>query len=128
MADAQASREQSPTSPEQFPCSECGAKLRFKPGSDVVKCDHCGHENPIPKQPWTRIEEQDLGQGLAKIEETAVTEVKRTVKCPSCAAEFTFDPNLHAATCPFCASPVVAETHSVRVIQAAASAFRIPSC
>lgn len=124
MAEAQPSGYASATLADQFPCSECGAKLRFKPGSDVVKCDHCGHENPIPKSdsPWEQasVEEQDLERGLAQIESTAVTEEKRTVKCNACAAEFTFDPNVHAATCPFCASPVVAETHSVRVIQAAA--------
>lgn len=109
-----------PVTGEQFPCAQCGAKLRFKPGSDAIRCDYCGHENPIPKRPWTQIEEQDLEQGLEKIESTAATEEKRTVKCQSCAAEFTFDPHVHAATCPFCSSPVVAETHTVRVIQAAA--------
>jgi DNA-directed RNA polymerase subunit RPC12/RpoP len=109
-----------PTSADQFPCANCGAKLRFKPGSDVIKCDYCGHENAIPKRPWSRIEEQDLETGLTEIEKTAPTEEKRTVKCSSCAAEFTFDPNVHAASCPFCGSPVVAETRSVRVIQPAA--------
>jgi DNA-directed RNA polymerase subunit RPC12/RpoP len=113
MADRQAAVD-------QFPCGQCGAKLRFAPGTDVVKCDHCGHENPIPKQPWARIDEQDLETGLTKLESTAPAEEKRTVKCNSCAAEFTFDPNVHAASCPFCGSAVVAETHTVRVIQAAA--------
>ncbi|MCW5771533.1 MAG: hypothetical protein KIT16_07865 [Rhodospirillaceae bacterium] len=108
------------TAVDQFPCKECGAKLRFKPGSDVVKCDYCGHENAIPKRPWSKIEEQDLDKGLDQIEASAPTEEKRAVKCQSCAAEFTFDPNVHAASCPFCGSPVVAETHSVRVIQPAA--------
>lgn len=105
---------------DQFPCEQCGAKLRFKPGSSVVKCDHCGHENPIEVPADAVIEEQDLHGGLALLEQSQPTEEKRTVKCTACAAEFTFDPNVHAATCPFCASPVVAETHSVRVIQPAA--------
>ena len=109
-----------PTGVDQFPCAQCGASLRFKPGSDVEKCDHCGFENPIPKRPWTRIEEQDLEAGLSHIENTAAVEEKRTVKCGACAAEFTFDPNVHAASCPFCGSPVVAETKTVRVIQPAA--------
>jgi DNA-directed RNA polymerase subunit RPC12/RpoP len=120
MAELEAAPQRAETAVDQFPCEQCGAKLRFKPGSDAVKCDHCGHENPIPKRPWTLIEEQDLEQGLAKIETTAATEEVRTVKCQACAAEFTFDPHVHAAACPFCASPVVAETHAVRVIQPAA--------
>jgi DNA-directed RNA polymerase subunit RPC12/RpoP len=123
MAEARETTPSTPAKPaavDQFPCEQCGAKLRFKPGSDSVKCDHCGHENPIAKRPWTHIEEQDLAAGLDKIESTAATEEKRTVKCTSCAAEFTFDPHVHAASCPFCTSPVVAETHTVRVIQPAA--------
>jgi DNA-directed RNA polymerase subunit RPC12/RpoP len=104
----------------QFPCGACGAKLRFKPGTDVIKCEHCGHENPIPKRPWAKIEEQDLDDGLRRLEQTQPTEEKRVAKCDACAAEFTFDPNVHAASCPFCGSPVVAETHSVRTIQPAA--------
>ena len=86
MAEAQPSGYASATSADQFPCSECGAKLRFKPGSDMVKCDHCGHENAIAKGagPWDHaaaVEEQDLEKGLAQIQSTAVTEEKRTVKC-----------------------------------------------
>ena len=79
MAEPQAAPGTTPAAPKpsaiyQFPCAQCGANLRFKPGSDAVKCDHCGHENAIPKRPWTRIEEQDLAQGLEKIESTAAVE------------------------------------------------------
>ncbi len=105
---------------DQFPCRQCGAVLRFRPGTDAIVCDHCGFENPIPKRPWTRIEEQDLDQGLRRLGETQPVEEKRVVKCGACAAEYTFDPNIHAAACPFCGSAVVADTHSVRVIQPAA--------
>ncbi|HEY7609464.1 MAG TPA: primosomal protein N' (replication factor Y) - superfamily II helicase [Alphaproteobacteria bacterium] len=120
MADVQPPAPATPAAVDQFPCAQCGANLRFRPGTDSIKCDFCGHENAIPKRPWTHIEEQDLAQGLAKIESTATTEEKRTVKCGACAAEFTFDPNVHAASCPFCGSAVVAETKTVRVIQPAA--------
>jgi hypothetical protein len=64
MAEVQ--QDQGPKAPisgDQFPCEQCGAKLRFKPGSDTIKCDHCGHANPIPKRPWTQIEEQDHAVG-----------------------------------------------------------------
>src|SRR5574338_1510051 len=117
MAEPQPGAPATPAAVDRFPCAQCGASLHFKPASDVVKCDFCSFENPIPKRPWTRIEEQDLAEGLAHIENAAAMEEKRTVKCDSCGAEFTFDPNVHAASCPFCGSPVVAETRTVRVIQ-----------
>ncbi len=105
---------------DQFPCKQCGALLRFKPGTDAIACDYCGCQNPIAKRPWALIEEQELVRGLERLTETQPIEEKRVVKCKACAAEFTFDPHVHAASCPFCGSAVVAETHTVRVIQPAA--------
>ena len=33
----------------QFPCSRCGAKLVFRPGTSLLVCEHCGGENAIPE-------------------------------------------------------------------------------
>jgi DNA-directed RNA polymerase subunit RPC12/RpoP len=100
----------------EFPCGSCGAKLRFKPGTETITCDHCGHQNPIPKSE-VQVEENDLLSALNSVAEEQPTEEKRTVKCSACAAEFTFDANVHSSECPFCASPIVTETKSVRTIQ-----------
>ena len=100
----------------EFPCGSCGAKLRFKPGTDAITCEHCGHKNPIPKSE-VQVEERDLLSTLHTVAEEAPVEEKRTVKCSACAAEFTFDANVHSSECPFCASPIVTETKSVRTIQ-----------
>ena len=47
----------------------------------------------------------------AEIEET------RVVSCPNCGAQTEFDADLHAAECPFCATPVVTDTGTHRHIK-----------
>ena len=47
----------------------------------------------------------------ADLEETRVN------TCPNCGAQTEFDPDIHAAECPFCATPVVADTGCNRHIK-----------
>ena len=44
-------------------------------------------------------------------------EETRVSHCDTCGAEVQFDPNIHSAECPFCASPVVADTGAHRHIK-----------
>ena len=42
-----------PTRPENafiktFPCTGCGAKLSFAPGTRDLQCEYCGTANAIP--------------------------------------------------------------------------------
>ncbi len=108
------------TQEHRFPCDSCGSDMRFDPGDERLVCDHCGNIEPIEHGPWSRASaiteldfEQAVGAGLgtAEIEET------RTVECPNCAARFEFDPAVHAAECPFCATPVVTDTGTSRQIK-----------
>ena len=93
----------------QLACERCGAVLAYAPGTDCLVCAYCGHENRIEVAP-TLIVEQPLEAALAEGEPQEALEEIRTVKCPSCAAEFTFDPGKHAGSCPFCGHSIVADT------------------
>lgn len=110
-----------PALPEQhrFPCSNCGNDMRFAPGQNKMICDYCGNEEPIAGSgPATApIREIDFRQGLEAALPLAETQETRLVKCPNCGAEFEFDPNIHAAECPFCATPVVIGTGLSRHIK-----------
>jgi DNA-directed RNA polymerase subunit RPC12/RpoP len=103
----------------QLACAQCGAVLAYAPGTNELACTYCGHVNPI-REVATEIVEHCLdtalrdGLGSAPIEET------RTVKCGSCAAEFTFDPATHAGSCPFCGHSIVTNTGAHRQIKPAA--------
>ena len=106
-----------PTQEHRFPCDDCGGDMRFDPGDDRLVCDHCGNVAPLDRARGGIAEiaiARGLDAGDAPQEETRVTD------CPNCGARFEFDPAIHAAECPFCATPVVADTGTDRHIRPAA--------
>ena len=96
-----------------FKCDQCGAKLIFHPGSHNQTCPYCGHMNPIPDSAET-VAELDFLTHLREMERDAPTEERLTVKCQACGAESTFDPNVTAHQCAFCAADIVATTRANR--------------
>ena len=109
----------SPTTEHRFPCDNCGSDLRFDPGDHQLICDHCGNEQQIEGQgPWTgSIVELDFRRAIDKQLDAADIEETRVNKCPNCGAQTEFDPDIHAAECPFCATPVVTDTGAHRHIK-----------
>lgn len=105
----------------RWPCSQCGAKLRFSPGQTSLTCDHCGHAQDIPAAvddaKSRAFKELDLGRGLADDLPTGTTEDVRTTSCPSCGAQIEVTGATHATECPFCATPVVLDTGTHRLIK-----------
>ena len=104
-----------------WPCDSCGADLRFAPGQTQLVCAHCGHVQSIAAaNPWSKsrgLAELDLEQALRnELPGGAMADV-RTSSCPSCGAVVEFDGATHARECPFCATPVVADTGSQRLIK-----------
>ena len=104
----------------RFPCTTCGADLRFDPGDDQLVCDHCGSTEPIDHGPWQRataVQEQDFRRAVEAGLGTAEMEEARTSTCPNCAAQIEFDDAVHSTECPYCATPVVTDTGTARQIK-----------
>ncbi|MGR3503226.1 primosomal protein N' (replication factor Y) - superfamily II helicase [Pseudaestuariivita sp.] len=104
----------------RFPCDNCGADLRFAPGTDKLECDHCGNTQTLDGAgPWgqSSIQELDFERAVADKLPQAEMEETRVTTCPNCAAQVEFDANVHAAECPFCATPVVTDTGAHRHIK-----------
>jgi DNA-directed RNA polymerase subunit RPC12/RpoP len=104
----------------RFPCPACGADLRFNPGAGQLVCDHCGHTEPMAAPPpATRggLRELDFRAAVANQLPAAELEETRGVTCTNCGAQFEFDRSVHAAECPFCATPVVTDTGPQRHIK-----------
>jgi hypothetical protein len=94
------------------PCTGCGAKLEFAPGTLSLKCPYCGAQNEIAAassdQQARALERLDF---LAYLKQKAGDEPHlelQTVKCPACGAAVQLPPNVMADRCPFCAGPLVA--------------------
>ncbi|WP_415184933.1 primosomal protein N' (replication factor Y) - superfamily II helicase [Phaeovulum sp.] len=103
-----------------YPCESCGADLRFAPGETQLVCDHCGHIQEIPHatgRGTTQLVELDLAAALrAELPELEVEE-QRTLSCPNCGSLIALAGAIHASECPFCATPVVADTGTKRLIK-----------
>ena len=114
MADGQSSEAE-----HRFPCDTCGSDLRFDPGDHQLTCDHCGNVQEIEGAgPWKgSIVELDFQQAVQRRLSDADIEETRVNSCPNCGAQTAFDPDIHAAECPFCATPVVTDTGTHRHIK-----------
>jgi LSD1 subclass zinc finger protein len=95
-----------------FPCSNCGAPLRFDPGVGSLTCSNCGTVNERPavseRDQAAAREELDYRTHLARQESAEPEMVQQLVSCPQCGATTQFDPHVVAAVCAFCATPLVA--------------------
>ncbi|MFZ1726201.1 MAG: primosomal protein N' (replication factor Y) - superfamily II helicase [Albidovulum sp.] len=103
----------------RFPCAQCGADMRFEPGGSELVCDHCGHTETVaqPRASHQPIPELDFRRAVEARLPEAEIETVRISRCPNCGAEVAFDPAVHATECPFCATPVVADTGENRQIK-----------
>ena len=100
----------------RFACPSCGSDLRFDPGTDGLKCPHCGHQEAIPavRGPIPELDLRAAEKGAlppAEMQET------RFARCPNCGAQVELGADEHARTCPFCASPIVTDTGPYRQIK-----------
>ncbi|MGA0614710.1 zinc ribbon domain-containing protein [Paracoccus sp. KR1-242] len=63
------------------------------------------------------LRELPLEQGLRLDQNSDLTESVRTLSCPNCGARIEITTDSHAAACPFCATAVVTDTGSTRLIK-----------
>lgn len=103
----------------EYPCAQCGATLEFRPGTGSLTCSYCGHVNEIETDD-TAVTEDDFEETLAQLEAQASHDETADVievKCTSCGAGTTLDPNVSSADCPFCGTPIVATGASRRLLK-----------
>ena len=103
----------------RFPCDQCGADMRYDPVRNEMHCDHCGATQAVGERDdaASAIRELDFRAALDQRLPQAEMEETRVVTCPNCGAETELNPAVHAAECPFCATPVVTDTGISRHIK-----------
>jgi DNA-directed RNA polymerase subunit RPC12/RpoP len=100
----------------QFPCSRCGAKVEFAPGTDELQCPYCGHRTAI-RATGAPIREHDFRSAISDQRGDAELEDVDSVQCGSCAALVEPPPAAEAFPCPYCGSSIVATARSQRLIK-----------
>ncbi|RWX00329.1 hypothetical protein [Flavobacterium cerinum] len=88
-----------------FKCSNCGAGLKYKPGTTTLICDYCATQNEI-HQEKTIIEELDFNDYLEKSESESL-ELEKIIRCKNCGSASSINESLKSLHCPYCSSPLV---------------------
>ncbi|AIY12432.1 MULTISPECIES: hypothetical protein [Cellulophaga] len=89
-------------------CASCGAELKFKPGSDQLKCEYCGYEEFI-EQAKSSFEELELQHYLKVVGDNAYTETIELLHCKNCGANQHVEENYKSLDCVYCGDPLIRE-------------------
>jgi LSD1 subclass zinc finger protein len=100
------------TTQQEIICKGCGSKLKFAPGTNALKCEHCGTDNEITVSNEF-IEELDFEKFIHDYNDVAEKLDVVTVKCDACSAQTSFEANVVSGSCPFCGSPIVVSTGTI---------------
>ncbi len=105
-----ASEEKTPVITNSLNCKSCGAILHFEPGTQTLKCDHCGTTNEITDTSENKdIVSYDFDEFVGHVESAQSAPDMQTVKCNNCGSATVLAKNVTADKCPFCSSPLVIE-------------------
>lgn len=99
-----------------FPCTGCGAKLSFSPGTTELACEYCGTANPIPEG-GENVEELDFDTYLQALEGKMEVEEVEEVRCDKCGAGQSMAGHLFAGHCTFCGAAIVSKGYASRRIK-----------
>jgi LSD1 subclass zinc finger protein len=95
---------------QDFPCSNCGAKLHYDAGAQAMKCPYCGAQQAAAPQPGPAGpppgREIPLEEGIAMAARGLGTPVTQ-VSCNDCGATVNVSPGEQTAKCAFCGSQQV---------------------
>ncbi|QWX83426.1 DNA helicase PriA [Cellulophaga sp. HaHaR_3_176] len=100
--------EETFSSEQKKGCANCGAELKFKPGSHQLKCEYCGYEEFI-EQTKSSFEELELEHYLRVVGENAYTETIDLLHCKNCGANQHVEENYKSLGCVYCSEPLIRE-------------------
>lgn len=88
-----------------FSCSNCGAELKYQPGTKTLICEYCDSKNEIHEEK-TIIEELDFEKYIENLEAENL-ESEKIISCKSCSSSSVVDESLKSFHCPYCSAPLV---------------------
>jgi DNA-directed RNA polymerase subunit RPC12/RpoP len=97
---------QRPRTAQTFPCNGCGARVEFAPGTTVLRCPYCGHEQQVVAV--GRQVREHRYEEIANLPPKARGSVAAHVlECQKCGART--ESQALSGSCPFCGAPLVAD-------------------
>ncbi|MFS4415591.1 DNA helicase PriA [Maribacter sp. 2307ULW6-5] len=89
-------------------CANCGAELRYKPGSQQLHCDYCGYEEFI-EAAKSSFEELELQHYLKIVGNNAHAQTIQLLHCKNCGANQHVEEHYKSLKCVYCSEPLILE-------------------
>lgn len=89
-------------------CINCGAELKYKPGTTTITCEYCGHKEQISLE-TTKFEELELYPYLKSMGNQKNSEEISILHCKNCGANQHVEENYKSLHCVYCSMPLIRE-------------------
>ena len=89
-------------------CSQCGAEMKYLPGTRQINCDYCGNQQEIIED-RSDFEELELLPYLQKMGAQRHSEALSMINCRNCGAVQHIEENYKSLHCVYCSTPLVLE-------------------
>ena len=100
--------EEQAVSEHKKACIQCGAELKYKPGTTTITCEYCNHKETI-EQTDNGFEELELKKYLNEMGAQSHSEEIMMLQCKNCGANQHIEENYKSLHCVYCASPLIIE-------------------
>lgn len=90
------------------PCINCGAELKYKPGTTNISCEYCGHQESIQVD-QNGFEELELYPYLHEMGSQKHSEEISMLHCKNCGADQHVEENYKSLHCVYCSMPLILE-------------------
>ncbi|WP_431126680.1 DNA helicase PriA [Flagellimonas flava] len=90
------------------PCVNCGAELKYKPGTTNISCEYCGHQESIQVNE-NGFEELELYPYLQEMGSQKHSEEISMLHCKNCGANQHVEENYKSLHCVYCSMPLILE-------------------
>ena len=90
------------------PCINCGAELKYQPGTKNVSCEYCGHQETISIDE-NGFRELELYPYLKEMGSQKHSEEVSMLHCKNCGATQHIEENYKSLHCVYCSMPLVLE-------------------
>ena len=92
----------------QTKCKSCGGIMQYSPADEDLKCVYCGYVSELDHTA-AEIVENDFNHWKDRAEENSEEQTVEVneIKCRQCGANTTLAPNVSAAKCVFCSTPLI---------------------
>lgn len=96
-----------PITPLNYPCTNCGARLEYSPGTTTLQCPYCGFRQDVAAVTDDVVEEHAFARWAGMPSKPRAQLGAHVLQCRQCGAQTQTD-DLSGA-CSFCGAPVVVE-------------------